>query len=316
MEKYTEPLHLDGRAWALRINNDDGTDGFEWLHFDLVHAQARQTIEAGLSLPEFARGVLTGTDETPRIVAEGDVVAGVLPTYARTGDTNEFAIAYWHFAMTPWRLVTGRRRAARSLARIYETVRGGTRPASPAALVDRCIADFAHEVRDRLSTIGKSLDPVEDVLIEPQRRGPPTDLGGRLGAARREATQLMRVLGPLSRAMDASDEDAPAWVVFDAAHRAVHGALDDITALQDRARSLQDELATRLTEETNRRLYIVSVVTTVVMPATLLTGFFGMNTGGLPWGGDGFPHGTLYAALICIGAVISTLAILRWKQLL
>ena len=51
------------------------------------------------------------------------------------------------------------------------------------------------------------------------------------------------------------------------------GALDDITALSDRARSLQDELTTRLTEETNRRLYIVSVVTALFMPATFVTGF-------------------------------------------
>ena len=51
------------------------------------------------------------------------------------------------------------------------------------------------------------------------------------------------------------------------------GALDDITALSDRGRSLQDELTTRLTEETDRRLYIVSVVTALFMPATFVTGF-------------------------------------------
>jgi Mg2+ and Co2+ transporter CorA len=63
----------------------------------------------------------------------------------------------------------------------------------------------------------------------------------------------------------------------------LHAALDDIAALYDRARSLQDELTTRLTEETNRRLYIVSVVTTLFMPATFITVFFGMNTDGLLW---------------------------------
>ena len=96
----------------------------------------------------------------------------------------------------------------------------------------------------------------------------------------------------------------------------LHSALDDIAALYDRARSLQDELTTRLAEETNRRLYIVSVVTTLFIPATFITGFFGMNTGGLLWSGDDVPHGTLFAALLCGCAVATTLLLLRAKRLL
>jgi len=41
------------------------------------------------------------------------------------------------------------------------------------------------------------------------------------------------------------------------------------------------------------------MVTTLGMPATFVTGFFGMNTGGLPFGGDVAPAGTLYAGLTC-----------------
>jgi Mg2+ and Co2+ transporter CorA len=116
-----------------------------------------------------------------------------------------------------------------------------------------------------------------------------------------------------------NEDEWPAWVGFtdhDAAHRLLHGALDDIAALHDRARSLHDELTTRLAEETNRRLYLVSVVTTVLLPVTLVTGFFGMNTGGMLWGGDEVPHGTVYATLLGLFAAIVTLLLLRFKKLL
>jgi Mg2+ and Co2+ transporter CorA len=79
---------------------------------------------------------------------------------------------------------------------------------------------------------------------------------------------------------------------------------------------LHDELTTRLSEETNRRLYLVSVVTTVLLPATFVTGFFGMNTGGMLWGGDETPHGTVYATLLCLFAAVVTLLLLRLKKLL
>ncbi len=100
----------------------------------------------------------------------------------------------------------------------------------------------------------------------------------------------------------------------DSAHSAVLGTLDDIAALHDRARALQDELTSRLAEETNRRLYIVSVVTTVVMPAALVTGFFGMNTGGMLW--QDHRLGTVFAFGLCLFAMLGTLGVLRWKRLL
>ena len=58
------------------------------------------------------------------------------------------------------------------------------------------------------------------------------------------------------------------------------------------------------------------MVTTVLLPATFVTGFFGMNTGGLLWGGDDVPHGTVFAMLLCAAAVVSTLLVLRWRRLL
>jgi len=140
------------------------------------------------------------------------------------------------------------------------------------------------------------------------------DFGGQLGTARREATRLKRALSPLDRALELDQEDLPEWacgIAGGAGHRALHGALDDIAALYDRTRALQDEVTTRLAEETNRRLYLVSLVTTLFVPATFLTGFFGMNTGG-----DGAPHGTVLAAALCAVSAVSTLLLLRAKRLL
>ena len=315
--KFQAPK-VDGRSWALLLPGKELD--WEWSHFDLLYAQARQEIEANPALPPFARHLLTGIDESTRIVTDGTVVAGVLPAYARTGDAEEFEVTQWHFAMTPHCLVTARRRATRTLVNLWEQVQHGLRPAGPAAFIELCIAEFAREARLRLAALAGELDPLEDMLIENRDSGALADLGGRPGAARREATRLKRALTPLARALDEGAEDLPEWAASlsepGAGHRALHSALDDIAALHDRARSLQDELTTRLAEETNRRLYIVSLVTTLFMPATFVTGFFGMNTGGLLWGGDAVPHGTWFAALVCFCAVLVTLLLLRAKRML
>ena len=46
-----------------------------------------------------------------------------------------------------------------------------------------------------------------------------------------------------------------------------------------------------------------------MLPATLVTGYFGMNTGGLPW--QQHPVGTVFATLIAIGASVAVYLALR-----
>ena len=69
-------------------------------------------------------------------------------------------------------------------------------------------------------------------------------------------------------------------------HRAIE-RLDrialDLESVQERARLLQEEITGRTAEATNHNLYIVSLLTAIFLPITLITGIFGMNVGGVPW---------------------------------
>jgi zinc transporter len=42
-------------------------------------------------------------------------------------------------------------------------------------------------------------------------------------------------------------------------------------------------VAIKTAEQTNRNLHVLAVVTTILLPATLITGIFGMNVGGCRW---------------------------------
>ena len=309
----------DGLVWKLDFPSRDGGAGWQWRHYDLVNRQARNAIEADAALPEFARAILVGSDDSVRVVSDDDVVAGVVPSYARSGDADAFEITFWHFAMTPRILVTGRKTATRTLVAMWDAIQRGRAPASPTAAINMGITEFAREARVRLAQLSDYLDPVEDQLIEWHGDVVVSELSGRIGAARREASRLKRVAVPLMRALEEDAEELPSWTHVDrtdTGQRLLGSNLDDIAALADRAHSLQDEVDTRLGEETNRRLYLVSVITTLVLPATFVTGYFGMNTGGLPWGGDGAPNGSVYATILCAAAIILTLLGLRWKRLL
>ena len=56
----------------------------------------------------------------------------------------------------------------------------------------------------------------------------------------------------------------------------------DIVELRERSRLLEEEIHFKMEEESNRHLHTLSIVTTLLLPPTLVTGIFGMNTKGLP----------------------------------
>ena len=73
-------------------------------------------------------------------------------------------------------------------------------------------------------------------------------------------------------------------------------------------------MAAQLATATNRNLFVLTIVTTVLLPPAFVTGFFGMNTKGLPFGDS--DYGTVYASAFCIlAAVLVYLLIRRYRML-
>ncbi|HFC03455.1 MAG TPA: hypothetical protein ENJ74_01155, partial [Nitratifractor salsuginis] len=59
-------------------------------------------------------------------------------------------------------------------------------------------------------------------------------------------------------------------------------------------------------ERMNRNMYWLTIISAIFLPLTLLTGFFGMNTGGLPFTED--PSGT--AKVLLLSLVLEALFLL------
>jgi len=83
----------------------------------------------------------------------------------------------------------------------------------------------------------------------------------------------------------------------------------EIVELRDRSRLLQEEIMLKGSEQTNRSLHVLAIVTTVFLPATLVTGVFGMNVAGLPLTRD--KSGFLWATALTVGASALVFWLLR-----
>eukprot|EP00850_Spirogloea_muscicola_P008570 SM000046S16351 [mRNA] locus=s46:26695:29111:- [translate_table: standard] len=87
----------------------------------------------------------------------------------------------------------------------------------------------------------------------------------------------------------------------------LHKLKENVGFLATRITALQAGLDSWQSEQINRRLYILSFLSVVFLPLSIVTGAFGMNVGGVPWVPQTDPKlhsGFLNVMYICIGIVV------------
>jgi zinc transporter len=83
----------------------------------------------------------------------------------------------------------------------------------------------------------------------------------------------------------------------------------DVATQYERSRLLLEEVAGKMAALTNRRLFTLSILTACLLPPTLVTGVFGMNTKDLPF--QNTDGGTWYALAIAMAAAAVAYWLLR-----
>jgi zinc transporter len=288
-----------------------------WLHLDLTDSRARRWLEQRAGLPAAALAVLLGGE--PRIHAEvgsGSLVA-VLGDLHHDFDGDPESFGVLRVYVDGERMITGRLHPLRSSDTLRRQLLAGTlEVASPRGLFERYVACLADTFGSVVAELADATDDAEDLVLA----GRCQEQGAALGRIRRTLARLRRALNAnrmalatiAARADDASDPEHPQRL------RRVAERLDavaqDLELVQERARLLQEEIVGRIGEETNRNLYLLSIMTTTLLPITLVTGIFGMNVRGLPL--HDHPHGFSWVIGLMGATVAGTLWLLRRRKVL
>jgi zinc transporter len=182
--------------------------------------------------------------------------------------------------------------------------------ASALGIFQRLLESSVQTFADVAGQFSETLDDSEDRILADQYRSEAATLGSLrrvLARLRRHLNANRAVIAQVPDAIpDSGDAERKRGL------RAVLERLDaigqDLELVQERARLLQDEITARLAEVTNRSLFVLSIVTTALLPITLLTGVFGMNVGGLPW--VDHPHGFARVTLVMLASLALALILL------
>ncbi len=288
-------------------------DQVTWLHFNLSDARARRWLLDASFLPKALREVLQEHDENRRVEATDGGLLLVISdfTYEDESDPSEVA-PMWCYAGRHV-LITARLHALKSTDELRLRTRTGITAASGINLAGQLLDIRTTRVKQLANTMTRQLDDIEDEIlagnIKQQRE--------QLGRSRRLCARLRREFAPergdLGRALHRPAHPLKEGDrgVLESSVENLGFAIEEIAEIYERAKLLQEELAARLAENTGRNLYVLSILTAVLLPMTLVTGVYGMNVTHLP----GSSHFWLVLLLILASGGV-TLALLFWRRLL
>ena len=307
-----EPAHaIESEAAADHLAAGlEAASKFLWLHFSLTNAAAEGWLRRYVALPATFYDSLREPSST-RVEMVDDALLAVI------NDVQFFAAEASSagsvtLCVTERLIVSARTTQLRAIDRLRASVKRGEVFRSPAELLAHLLRDQTDVLVQIVRDVTRQVDAVEDRIIGHQSASRPMP-----GTLRRVLVRLQRLLAPEPAALFRLLNRPPVWLseadVSDLQQSAeeLAAAVSDSAALVERIRLLQEELIALINEGTNRTLFILTVVTVLALPLTIIPGMFGMNVRGIPFSEH---DAGFWFVLLMVTAVVGFGAALAWVR--
>lgn len=257
---------------------------FIWLHVNLAHAGTEKWLRQYLALSDiFYDALHEGTRSTRIDYADNTLIAVLNDVlFDFTFDASEISTLW--LSVDAHIVVSARTKPLRSVDRLREAVKKGETLRSPVELLIHLLRDEADVLIQIVRDLAMRIDSIEDRLLINRHENDR----GQLGAHRRLLIRLQRLLAPEPSALFRLLNRPPRWMVENdvldlrQSTEEFSNVIIDMTAMQERIKLLQEEMAAQVNEQNNRSLFVLTTVSVLVLPINIISGFFGMNVGGIP----------------------------------
>jgi zinc transporter len=259
-----------------------GSGAFAWLHFNLANQASLRWLRLNLALPDAFYDSLEQQTSTHLEITGESIVAVINDATVFGLETGE--VSTLGLCVTGGLLVSARHTPLRSVDRLRDAIRGGECFQSPFELLAHLLRDQADMLTQIVRDTAVQVDALEDRLFTNQIAASRP----KLGAIRRMLVRLQRLLAPEPSALFRMLSRPLPWLrsgdvdQMRQAAEELSSSVGDCVALVERVRLLQEEASAAIDEQTNRTLFILTSVTVVALPMTIIPGFLGMNVGGIP----------------------------------
>lgn len=295
---------------------DSPAGEFVWLHFNLANTASEKWMREHATLAnEYYDSLHEEGARSTRIEQADDTLVAVVNDVLRDFSFEPSDISSVCLSVDRRLVVSARRKPLQAVERLRQAVRGGESLASSVVLLTHLLRDQADVLTRIVRDATGKVDRIEDSLLSGKLKLKRADLG----ALRRVLVRLQRLLAPEPAALFRLLQRPPTWA-NEADRQELRESteefavvLNDMAALQERIKLLQEEIAALASEANNRSLYVLTIVTVLALPINIIAGLLGMNVGGIPLADDagGF---WVIAGIVMLFTVVAGAWLLRQRS--
>lgn len=272
---------LDNKKVAHEIENE----GLAWVHLDANSSKTKGWLEKEASyLDHLIIDALIAEETRPRII---EFETGLL-IILRSVNLNKGAEPEDMVSLRIWidncRIITIQRRDMKAVFTFANNIENGKLIKSSGEFLYNLLYESLSDTASFIYGLTEGLDFLEAKVTSTH----DMKFREQIIQIRGQSAVFKRYLIPQKEVIRKLQTVEQKWIT-DWARRHFQENYDNITRMIEesqeaceRSQILHDELSNALSEKLNRSMYKLSIITSIFMPLTFVTGIFGMNIGGVP----------------------------------
>jgi len=311
----SEELDSNRRGWDDLVTPTQGAP--LWIHFDRTKERAQQWLRRESGLDPLVAESLLAEETRPRAQFIGDgllvILRGVNMNPGAEPD-ELIAIRLW---LEPLRIITLRQFRFQTVAELRQRAQRGDAPATVGGFLSAVANGLSRRLAPTVDNLEEMVDDIEDTMLDRDADDPA--LRSKLATIRRQAIIYRRYMIPQRDAlMTLITTQSPLLSAREIAELRVASeqvtrVTETLEEIRDRAAVTQEEMRARHETRMGRTLYLLTIVATIALPLTFVTGLLGINVGGIPLAESGWGFAIVCGVIIALGALEFVLfKAMRW----
>ncbi|MDF1796974.1 MAG: zinc transporter ZntB [Coxiellaceae bacterium] len=300
-------------SWP-EIKTWDQSQGTLWVHLNYNEPKSQEWLLKESGLPHHIAHLMISPETRPRVLVTKRGILMTLRGVNMNPGHNPKDMVSVRVWIDKHRIISSRNRVLLSVKDMRNAIDNKTGPSTPA--------DFLLQLNDHLLTrIGiviNDLDTKVEKMDEAIDNTKSVRLRSKIADVRRQTVSIRRYLAPQREALYQLQLQNSG--LFDK-HQMIHlrestdriiRYVEDLDSARDRAAITQEELTSRISEQMDKRMYVLSVAAVIFLPLSFVTGLFGMNVGGIP--ANTYKHGFLAVCIALLLLSVGMLLAFRYRR--
>jgi zinc transporter len=292
-KKSVEAFVLDKNGGAKELsykelNDFDRTDKILWVHFDYSSKEAIEWITNKSNINSVAIDALLTEETRPRTTVLGDALLIALRGVNLNPNSKPEDMISIRLYISPNMIISTRKRNLLSISEIIDNLKNGNGPKSSSEF----LVQLTLRVTDRMDNVIDEIQDRTDYLEENLIESTDVEIRSEILAIRRETIVLKRYLNPQKEALIKLYNEKIPWIdeyqriELRETNDQLMRHIEELDTIRDKVILIQEELANSMSEQMNRKMYVLSIISAIFLPLTFLTGLLGINIGGIPGAKD------------------------------